>query len=95
MPILLIKWWCNNKMKVKIGSRSEKPKHNAPNTLRNVIDKFKTNKTRNVAHFLAVNNNSHTTVLAKTQRHSNTVVSVESVRQQCNGLLYANITKIR
>jgi hypothetical protein len=82
-------------MKIKIGRSSEKPKNDTPNTLGTILDKLGTNRRRDIARFLTINKHNHTTILAQTQPHSNPAVLVEAERQQCNGLLYANITKFR
>jgi hypothetical protein len=79
-------------MKIRIGRSAEKPKNNTPNTLGT---KLGTYKRRNITRFLTINKNSYTTILAQTQQNPNPAVLVEAERQQCNGLLYANITRFR
>jgi hypothetical protein len=82
-------------MKVKINKSSRKPKNKMPNTLENIIDKLSTNKRRGIAHFLTNNSFNSPVTLVQIQLPLNPAQVVETERQQCNGLLYANITRIR
>ena len=84
---------CSNKMKIKIGGSSEKPKNNTLNTLANIIGKISTNERIAVPRFLV--NNNHTKTLTQTQLHSNSALLIEAELQRCKGLLYANITRFR
>ena len=79
-------------MKIRIGRSAEKPKNNTPNALGT---KLGANKRRNITRFLTINKHSYTTLLAQTQQNPNPAVLVEAECQQCNGLLYANITRFR
>jgi hypothetical protein len=79
-------------MKIKNGRSAEKPKNNTPNTLGTALG---TNKRRNIARFLTINKHGHTTIPTQTHQHPNPAVLVEAERQQCNGLLYASITRFR
>jgi hypothetical protein len=83
-------------MKIKINKSSRKLENKTPKILENAIDKLSTNKRRNIAHFLTINSrNSPVIALFQTQLRSNRAVVIEAEHQQCNGLLYANITRFR
>jgi hypothetical protein len=82
-------------MKIKINKNSRRLENKTPNILENAIDKLSTNKKRNIFRFLTINNHSSPTTLVQTQLRSNLAVVIEAEHQQCNGLLYANITRFR
>lgn len=82
-------------MKVKIDRSSGKPKNKMPNTFQKIIDKLITNKRRGIARFLTINSLNNPATLVQIQLRSNPAQVVEAERQQCNGLLYANITRVR
>jgi hypothetical protein len=82
-------------MKIKINKSSRKLENKTPKILENAIDKLSTNKRRNIAHFLTINSRNNPIALVQTQLRSNRAVVIEAEHQQCNGLLYANITRFR
>ena len=82
-------------MKIKINKSSRKLENKTPTILENAIDKLSTNKRRNIARFLTINSRNSPIALVQTQFRSNRAVVTEAEHQQCNGLLYANITRFR
>ena len=80
-------------MRTRFEKPLEKPKNRAPRWLGDLSEKFRHKK--NFAHVLARNNNLSTAGPNQIQTHSNRAIHATVERQQCNGLIYANIVRFK
>ena len=80
-------------MRVKIERTFKKPRKKIPRWFGILAEKFRLGK--NLAHFSTINDDLSIMELNQIQINSNPIIQAEAERQQCNGLLYVNISRFR
>ena len=91
--ILIIKRLCLKKMKIKIERSCSNPKNKNLTWLGNLTKRLRLRK--NKVLFSINNNDISLIALDKINLHSKSTKNKELVQQQYNGLLYANVAKLR
>lgn len=71
----------------------KKPRKKIPRWLDNLTEKLRPRKS--FVRFSTINNGLSIMEVNQIQINSNAVIQAEAERQQCNGLLYVNISRFR
>jgi hypothetical protein len=80
-------------MRVKIERALKKPRKKIPRWLDNWTEKLRPRKS--FVRFSTINNDLSIMEVNQIQINSNPLIQAEAERQQCNGLIYVNISRFR